>query len=89
MRPVVDAGQENQRARGVERVGERQQHRHRGDGAETGEDADERPQTDPRQAVGEVRERDGLAPAECEVGPNVHGAHPREKTASRSGQKST
>ena len=72
LRAVVDAGQHDQRRRGVERVGRRQQHRDRRHRADARQHADQRAEQAAEERVEQVLQREGDAEADAEVVKQVH-----------------
>ena len=69
---VVDARKHDEGGRRVERVRDRQEHRHGGDGSHAGQHADERAHGDAREAVEKILKRDGVLEAEQQVGDEIH-----------------
>jgi hypothetical protein len=73
LRAVIDAGQHDERRRGIEPVDGGQQHRDGGDRAEARQHADERPEHAAQERVQQVLQREGDAEAQRQVVDQFHG----------------
>ena len=81
LRAVVDAGQHDQCADGIDAEGDRQQHGDGGDGPDARQHADQGADQAAQEAQGEILEREGDAEAQCEIADKIgHGRCPQRPT---------